>query len=104
VLSTYKRAFDSLDPATAAAVWPGVDTRELGRAFNSVKSQNLVFDNCEVEMLDEIALARCTGSLSYVPRVGVTKERTRQLNWVIEMAQKSDARWVIRRVTAAEAR
>lgn len=103
VLGAYKRAFDTLEPSTAAAVWPGVDTRELGRAFNSVRSQNLVFEKCDVEILDDLALARCSGLLRYVPRVGAPNERTRQLNWVIEMSER-DSRWLIRRVTATEAR
>src|SRR3954466_3635426 len=76
VLNQYARAYGQLDPSAARAVWPTVDERALARAFASLESQDVSFDNCEVHVTGSLASASCRGTASYVGKVGSRQART----------------------------
>jgi hypothetical protein len=103
VLDVYKQSYDRLDASTAATIWRGLDTAELARAFRTLISQDLTFDQCDVSVAGVRATAHCRGMLRYVPRVGGPSARIRRLTWAIELSRTNE-RWMIERVIATEVR
>lgn len=99
VLDSYRESYNRLDVPAAATVWRSLDAKELTRMFATLKSQDLKFDRCDVELEGVRATARCVGRLSYVPSIGVPAPRTRILTWDIQLSQLEDG-WLIERVTA----
>ena len=107
-LTRYAAAFEQMNVGAAAAIWPSVDRRELTRAFGALKSQGVVFDACEVDVQRTTATARCSGTVSFVPKVGGSDPRVAQQAWQFTM-RKSGSDWTIddvsaSRVTEASAR
>ena len=99
VLARYRAAFNVLDSGAAKAVWPSVDTRALGRAFERLEAQNLVFANCDVAVTGAQASASCNGTASYVPKVGHRASFVESRQWRFEL-KKSGTDWVIDQVDA----
>jgi hypothetical protein len=75
-------------------VWPRVDAPALARAFDELSSQQLMFDNCSVDVSGVIASATCRGSARYTPKIGSRDARVEQLVWNFTL-RKVDARWQI---------
>lgn len=96
-LANYRAAFESLHAETVQAVWPGADRRALARAFEQLQSQSLDFYSCGIEFGTGTAEVTCTGSLTYVPKVGSKKPRVESRNWSFFLKKQSD-RWAIERV------
>ena len=99
VLSRYRAAYQELDAAAARAVWPSADTKALRRAFDRLEAQELVFDSCAVSVSDARAVAVCSGTASYVPRVGKKARRGDQRQWEFELSRADDG-WLIDTVSA----
>jgi hypothetical protein len=99
VIDSYREYCERLDAASAATLWRGVDTRALSRAFSSLSSQTLAFDRCDIDVSGARASALCTGSLSYVRRIGDQTPQSRRLSWSFDLEQTAD-RWMISSVTA----
>jgi ATP-binding cassette subfamily B protein len=99
VLSLYERSYDRLDAASVAAVWRGLDSRGLERAFGTLASQDLAFDRCELDIEGDRAIAECRGALRYVPRIGGASPQERQLSWTFDL-QQDEGRWHIATVNA----
>jgi hypothetical protein len=78
----------------AHAVWPGVDEAALARAFNSLQSQTLQFDDCDVQLRGSTAAATCRGSARYVPKIGSREPRTESRVWTFTL-RKLAADWQI---------
>jgi hypothetical protein len=70
VLQRYRYAYDDLDARSARAVWPAVNEAALTRAFQSLQSQQLTFDACDVQLRGGLATATCRGTARYVTKVG----------------------------------
>lgn len=100
VVRAYAETFATRDVAAAASLWPGVDTAELGRAFRSVRSQDMSFDDCAISGSGTRMAAVCTGALTFVPRVGSPKPRRQRLRWEFVLAERQNG-WVIDGVTAS---
>jgi hypothetical protein len=98
-LRGYELAYEAMDVRAAAAVWPSVDRRALSRAFSGLKSQQLAIQNCEVNVDDTVAFARCRGTLEYVPKVGSPTPRSGSQEWMFRM-QKLGTEWKIDDVNA----
>jgi hypothetical protein len=103
-LNQYARAYGRLDAGAARAVWPTVDERALARAFAGLESQDVSFDNCDIEVRGATANASCRGQASYVGKIGAREPRTEARQWRFELRRDGDA-WKIesaeaRRVTA----
>jgi hypothetical protein len=100
VLRRYARAYGELDVAAARDVWPRVDQRALARAFDSLESQSLSFDDCQIDVQGATANASCHGQASYVGKVGRGVQRTEPRTWRFEL-RRVGANW---KIEAAEAR
>ncbi|HTM05580.1 MAG TPA: hypothetical protein VL173_18855 [Vicinamibacterales bacterium] len=96
VLNRYARAYGDLDPRAASAVWPTVDERALSRAFASLESQDVSFDNCTIDVNGATASALCHGRTSYVGKVGNRQLHTEPRQWRFELKLQGDD-WKIAR-------
>jgi hypothetical protein len=96
VLNRYARAYGDLDPRAASAVWPTVDERALSRAFASLESQHVSFDNCSIDVKGATASALCQGRTSYVGKVGNRQLHTEPRQWRFELKLQGDD-WKIAR-------
>ena len=99
VLSRYRQAFTALDANAARAVWPAVDARALGRAFDQLVEQQLDFQRCDITVNSAHATAACGGRARYVPKVGSRSVRDEPRHWTFSL-QKVDGQWLIERVTS----
>ena len=99
IVRGYAESFNALDVGAVAALWLGVDTGELRRVFRSVHSQEMSFRSCDVVSATTSARATCTGSLTYVPKVGSPKPRVQRVRWEFQM-QERGGRWLIERLAA----
>jgi hypothetical protein len=99
VLRRYARAYGDLNASAARAVWPTVDEKALARAFNNLASQNVSFDNCEIDIKGAVANASCRGQASYVGKVGSREPRTESRTWRFELRREGDV-WKIEDVDA----
>lgn len=93
-LAQYRAAYDLLDARAAQAVWPSVDVRALSRAFDTLASQQLAFDTCELRIAGEAATAECHGSATYVPKIGNRGPRLEPRQWTFRL-QKQGESWKI---------
>jgi hypothetical protein len=90
VLHQYAQAYGKLDPNAAQAVWPTVDERALARAFASLESQDVSFDKCDIDIKGTIANASCSGTASYVGKIGSRQERSEARQWNFELKLHGD--------------
>ena len=93
VLGQYESAYSRLDVEGTAAVWPGVDRRALTRAFDGLASQRVTLGSCDVRLVGETALAECTGSATWTPKVG-SGARTSPRRWEFRL-RNTGGRWQI---------
>ena len=94
VLQRYRSAYEGLDARLARVVWPAVNEAALARAFDGLSSQTLTFDECDVQLRGEAALATCHGSARYVPKVGSREPRIEPRTWSFTL-RKAGADWKI---------
>jgi hypothetical protein len=94
LLNRYQNAFNSLNAGAAKTLWPSVDERTLGRAFDQLKRQEVVFDACQTAVTGLRAVTSCQGHASYVPKVGNKIERIEAGRWTFKV-MKSDGGWKI---------
>jgi hypothetical protein len=99
MLDEYRRAYERLDALSAAALWPGVDTRALVRAFGTLSRQSISFDRCDIQVTGSQATAQCDGAIEYVRRVGEAAPQSRGMSWSFEL-QQTAGRWRIVNVSA----
>ncbi len=98
-LQRYRRAYERLDAKSARMVWPSVNESALGRAFDSLQSQTLIFSACEVSFRDAAAVATCEGSTRYTPRFGGREPKVEPRAWTFTL-RKRGADWLIDSVKA----
>ena len=103
VLNQYARAYGELDSTAARAVWPTVDERALARAFASLESQDVTFDQCDIDVKGALASASCRGTASYVGKIGSRQARTEARQWNFELKLHGDD-WKIEKAQTAVAR
>ena len=96
-LSRYRRAFNGLDAGSARAVWPTVNVQALSRAFERLETQSFEFDSCAITLGNAKAVATCSGSATYVPRVGNRRARSEPRHWRFDLRQR-DGEWLIETV------
>lgn len=100
VLNRYARAYGDLDVAAAREIWPNVDQRALARAFDSLASQTVSFDDCEIDVTGAIANVSCRGQASYVGKVGRGVPRNEARTWRFLLRRDGES-W---KIATAEAR
>ena len=99
MLGRYRSAFSALDASAARTVWPSVDARALGRAFDQLEQQQLQFDSCKITVSGGSATAACGGRARYVPKVGSKSMRDERRQWTFDLTKVNDA-WRIERVAS----
>ena len=99
VLNQYARAYGQLDAGAAREVWPTVNERALARAFAGLTSQDVAFDDCEIDVRGARANASCRGKASYVGKIGSGEQRTESRTWRFELRRDGDA-WKIENAEA----
>jgi hypothetical protein len=99
-LRRFAHAYQQLDANAVAEVWPHADRRVLTRAFDSIESQEVYFEKCDVQIADSGATASCGGWLTYVPKVGKKDPRSISRQWNFAL-HKGAGEW---RITTAAVR
>jgi hypothetical protein len=99
VLGRYRTAFTALDADAARAIWPTVDARALGRAFDQLKEQELEFQTCNIVVNGLRATAACDGRARYVPKVGNKSLRDEHRHWTFSLRRVEDS-WLIESVAS----
>jgi len=99
IVKGYELAYDRLDAAAAAVLWPSVDERALARAFARLQMQNLEFGDCTFAVSQNEATAQCAGLLQYARRIGDTAPKSERHVWTIEFV-RAGGDWRIVRITA----
>ncbi len=94
LLNQYQDAFNNLNARAAKTLWPSVDERMLGRAFDQLQRQQVVFSACQTSLTGRLAVSSCQGHASYVPKVGNKTERTETARWTFKL-RKGDIGWLI---------
>ncbi len=100
-LQSYADAYEQLDVDRTAAVWPTVDRRALTRAFDTLKSQGMAFDNCSVAVTGDEANAQCRGTIRVVRKVGSAVPLESEQEWSFRM-RRLGTDWKIEEVSAAQ--
>lgn len=97
VVERYRAAYSALDVNAVRAIWPRVNARALGRAFDQLSTQQVDFAGCEISVTGERASAGCSGNMEFVPKVGNKTPRLEARTWSFEL-RKSGAQWTIEAV------
>jgi len=93
-LQQYRTAYDLLDAEQAKAVWPAVNEAALARAFASLDSQTLTFDDCRTQVRGDTATATCQGTARYVPKIGSREPHVEPRTWTFALKRSADS-WEI---------
>jgi hypothetical protein len=93
-LAQYRSAYQRLDAEAAQAVWPSVDVRALARAFDTLASQQLAFENCQLEIAGQSATAECRGSATYAPKIGNREPKLEPRQWTFHLHREPEG-WKI---------
>ena len=93
-LRELERAYQRRDATLAKAVWPTVNERALARAFDGLRSQNVTFDDCTLDVSGATGDVECLGVTTYVTRVGSQGRRTEYRQWKFRMEKGADS-WLI---------
>ena len=99
-LRRFALAYEQLDARAVGEVWPQADQRVLSRAFDSIESQQVYFERCDVQISGSAATAYCGGWMTYVPKVGKKDPRSESRQWDFAL-QKGAGEW---RITTAAVR
>jgi hypothetical protein len=99
VLGQYRTAFRDLDAGAARAIWPSVDAKALGKAFESLERQDFIFNSCQIAVRDVRAVASCAGTARYVPRIGNRDLHDERRSWEFKLRKVDDV-WLIDTVSA----
>jgi hypothetical protein len=99
VLNRYEQAFSALDANAAQAVWPSVDVKALGRAFDQLDEQTFALEGCNINVAGARAEAECGGNTRYIRKVGNRALRVEPRHWHFRLRQRDD-QWVIDAVDA----
>ena len=99
-LGQYASAYASLSVSKTADVWPSVDRAALGQAFAALRSVDLTFDRCDVDLAGARATARCAGILTYVRRIGPPDPITAKQAWLFDL-RRSGGDWWIQQVSSS---
>jgi hypothetical protein len=98
-LKQYETAYDKLDVAAAANVWPSLDRRALTRAFATLRAQTVTIQDCDIRVDGPSASARCHGVIEFIPKIGGTSPSRTPTEWLFVMNRDQND-WKIRTVTA----
>ena len=83
------------------AVWPTVNSKALGNAFNQLQAQKFDFDECRIDVNGPQANAVCGGTAKFVPTVGSKNIRAEPRRWTFHLVRVGGA-WIMERVESRE--
>jgi hypothetical protein len=92
-------AFNNLDASALVSVWPSVNAKAIGHAFDQIDSQAFTFDRCVTQPRSGGAVVTCSGRAAWVPRVGNRSPRVESRRWTFTL-EKGSQGWVIREVNS----
>jgi hypothetical protein len=95
-LLRYENAYNRLDAKAATAVWPRVDQRALGRAFDGLLSQRVSLGLCDITVIGDVGGASCAGKARWEPKIGGGVQ-TADRYWTFNL-RKSDDGWKIEEI------
>lgn len=98
VIDAYGRTYDRLDAPGAALLWPGVDRFALARTFETLSSQRITFNRCDISAAGDRALAACTGVVVFVRRDGDGSAESVPVDWTFTL-DHSSGKWKIADLT-----
>ena len=96
-LGRYESAYNRLDAAAAASVWPGVNQRALASAFQGLSAQSVSLGGCDIRVSGATALAECSGNARWTPKVGGGTQSARR-QWRFDL-RNSGGTWMITQAT-----
>jgi hypothetical protein len=96
-LNRYQQGFNTLDAIAVHDVWPSVDVKALDRAFAQIDEQTFDLQGCRVTVTGPRAEAACSGTASYVRKVGRKAAQLESRQWTFTLRQDSEE-WVIDKV------
>jgi hypothetical protein len=100
-LQRYRRAYNRLDAQSAHAAYPAVNASALARAFDSLESQALAFESCDIDLQGQYATATCHGTSRYVPKIGNRVPRIEPRVWTFTL-RKDEGDWKIQSARTAQ--
>jgi hypothetical protein len=89
VLSQYEAAYTDLDADAAARIYPKLDKKALARAFGTLNAQQILLQDCRIQVRDTTARAACTGSAMWTPKVGGGSHQ-QEREWQFELLRTAD--------------
>jgi hypothetical protein len=101
LLGRYRSAFEALDVNAVQAVWPTVNARALGSAFNQLESQDFEFGECKIDVTGAQANAVCAGTATFVPTVGSRNARVEARRWTFHLVRTGNT-WTMQRVESRQ--
>ena len=96
-LGRYESAYNRLDAAAAASVWPGVNQRALASAFEGLSAQSISLGGCDIRVSGATAHAECSGNARWTPKVGGGTQSA-QRQWRFDL-RNSGGNWLITQAT-----
>ena len=94
ILERLRGAYERLDARAARQVWPSLDEPRLARAFSTLKSQELDFEECRIDLASTRGVALCRGRATYVGRFGKREPETQNRRWTFQVRKTGDS-WAI---------
>ena len=95
-LLRYEAAYNSLDAKAATSVWPSVDQRALGRAFDGLLSQRVSLGLCDITVIGDVGGASCAGKARWEPKIGGGLQ-TADRHWNFNLRRTGDG-WKIEEI------
>jgi len=97
VIDQYRTAYSSLNVAGLSSFWPSVNERALAKAFEQLEAQRFDFDSCQIDVSGQFARALCSGTATFVTKVGRKTPRTEPRRWTFHLSRGAKG-WLIDRV------
>lgn len=94
-LTAYRNAVGARNAQAVQVVYPSVDVKGMARAFDQFREQSLQLENCQITTSAATAVATCSGTIRYVPKVGSRSERTTAMEFNLRADNEA---WVIDRI------
>jgi hypothetical protein len=100
-IRSYEQAYERVDAAAIARVWPTVDQRALSQAFDAVTSQGIGLEHCAIALNGEQATAQCRGRHKYVGKANNSVTIASEQQWLFKM-RRAGGQWKIEDVSPSQ--
>jgi hypothetical protein len=100
-IRSYEQAYERVDAAAIAKLWPTVDQRALSRAFDTVTSQGIGLESCAIALNGEQATAQCRGRHKFVGKANNSVTIASEQQWLFKM-RRAGGEWRIEDVSPSQ--